>query len=750
MLFFLGVLILVIWAISSRGNDRKQKAELSRRNQEWVDFIAGYARVVHSAKEKALVRRMLDDIATQQLGRPSVPVEPATPPDPLPQGVAVPEMPSMPLQAAAVAIKPKATVQLDNASLLLYFGAFLFVAAAGLFVAFGGANGVVRTCIVLLVSLALYGGGIWLHRNRPKLKQAGQAFAGIGIVLAPLVGSALYVYVFNRSQGMLVWFMTSLLCLVMYAHALLVFRTALIGYVLVFTLLSLFESGVGVVHAPLYYYGWCLAAVGIGLQLVSRLRGGMAIVQETSSRSAMVLLPVSIVVSAAMVPEQGATQLGVSLLLAAAFYGLEALGTKDSEQEASAVISQLAAVCGVAALVYGVSGRWYTTAVSLLTVNALQLAVMGFHKTGGKLWRNYASVLLAVSLASTLAAAPYHVLLLTDIAAALLIAAVIWMLQRREDAYGLAGLYWLALPYVAGQLTFGPLTAAGQTAAGFAAAVLLLAVYLAQSAQIRASLQWRTVAAGTYMIGMSAVLVTSLFAAPVVTLVAAVALAGTCMVLIKSDHNKDWADAAGVIMMVPLLHSWDSRGIFLLSTLVALSGLVVLSIRFRRENLRWASTLVWLLLPVSLGHAQVGGHWSPTVYAWAYLLAMVGLVISRAVARGVLYLSSTVPMSSYARNASLSYVFGYGASAVLACLISLASPDSRFHTTAILTITGITAYVLSRYIEKRSDILAFLPVIAQAVLLSAIHPAHHASAAVFYGLAGTVVAVLVYTLSLTL
>jgi hypothetical protein len=50
-------------------------------------------------------------------------------------------------------IKPAAK-QLDNATLLLYFGAFLFLAAAGLFVAFAGASGFVRVAVVFVVLLA--------------------------------------------------------------------------------------------------------------------------------------------------------------------------------------------------------------------------------------------------------------------------------------------------------------------------------------------------------------------------------------------------------------------------------------------------------------------------------------------------------------------------------------------------------------------------------------------------------------------
>src|SRR5687768_12735256 len=99
----------------------------------------------------------------------------------------------------------------------------------------------------------------------------------------------------------------------------------LISYILIFTFLSLFESGVSIIQAPIYYFGWGLAFVGIILALSARLGGFWKDLQAPSSVSAQILLPLALFISVAMAPTQGVGQLGVSLLLAAAFYGLEAL-----------------------------------------------------------------------------------------------------------------------------------------------------------------------------------------------------------------------------------------------------------------------------------------------------------------------------------------------------------------------------------------------------------------------------------------
>src|SRR5690606_21962010 len=108
--------------------------------------------------------------------------------------------------------KDAQAVRLDNISLLLYFGAFLFVAAVGLFVAFAGASGWIRTLAVLFVTLALYATGHWVYRSKPALKPAGLAFVGMGVAIAPLVGVAAYSYISGTSPQA-VWFATSLFCL---------------------------------------------------------------------------------------------------------------------------------------------------------------------------------------------------------------------------------------------------------------------------------------------------------------------------------------------------------------------------------------------------------------------------------------------------------------------------------------------------------------------------------------------------------
>jgi hypothetical protein len=279
-IFWLAVLGLIIYLIMRDKPVQpiqSPEARLAQRNIEWSDFIAGYRKVVKGKAERALIDRMLADIKAQGLiattwempeeeeGISQPGLNPAQT-----YAVLATNSPNLEFESTPIS-PPSPKVDLDNISLLLYFGAFLFVASVGLFIVFGGANGAVRTIAVLAVTGALYSVGIWLFHSKPKLIQAGIAFSGIGMTIAPLVGVAAYYYLFEQTSGPAVWFVTSLMCFGMYIHALWTFRRPLVSYILIFTFLSLFESGVSIMTAPIYYFGWAMALVGIILSFVSRL-----------------------------------------------------------------------------------------------------------------------------------------------------------------------------------------------------------------------------------------------------------------------------------------------------------------------------------------------------------------------------------------------------------------------------------------------------------------------------------------------
>jgi hypothetical protein len=762
-LLFIGAVVLV-YVLSKRAENSTPPSnpvdsQLESRNYEWAQFIANYYALAHSKAEKGLIRRMLADIAAQGLPVPDLPqgdVEqllataaqqaPATATERMAPGPDT--LPAHPATTAATAVEQQkqATlqVQLDNASLLLYFGAFLFVASAGLFVAFGGLPGALRTCIVLLVTFVLYGAGVWIGCNRKQLQQAGLAFAGIGMAVAPLTGLAAYNYVFAQSHAAIVWLLTSVLCMTLYGHALVTLRKPLISYIFIFTFLSLFESGISITSAPIYYFGWGMAVVGLGLTLANHLKGFWPDLQESAEYSAAAFVPLSVLTALVLVVQQGAGQLGVSLVLAAAYYWLQALSQEGDERLAGAVAAQVGVTSGVALLAYASLHSLTAVTVAITIVGGVFLGLVFTKQRAESLWRNMASVVIIGQVAAPFFAYQRAGLVLAAAILLAVFAVAVWLYQRREDAYAVAVMAGMAVPMVYGFMVVQPHLSLLVVALLLVAVVAMQFALNMMSSGRYATPDWKLTSLQMYILSVALVSVMGFWLSARNALLVDVVLASSMALIARRGHDTAWSAAAGVLVCVPLLGSWDSPGVFLAANLLALGLNVLLSLRYRQEFNRWLSTGLWLLLPVTFGQAHSGGSWSLAVYAWAYVVAMFGLVLSRAVARGVVLPSAKVPLASYARTASTSYVAGYCFAGSLAALLAAAIPNGRIHATAVLVVLAVQVVVLSRYVEKQGSILALIPLLAQAILLSAIRPELHSTALLLYLLASTSLALLSY------
>jgi hypothetical protein len=170
---------------------------------------------------------------------------------------------------------------------------------------------------------------------------------------------------------------------------------------------------------------------------------------------------------------------------------------------------------------------------------------------------------------------------------------------------------------------------------------------------------------------------------------------------------------------------------------------IILALYYRKEANRWLSTGLWLVLPLSFG-AGLFGHWTAATYSWTYLVVMLCLVLSRTIARGDILVSSKVPLASYAKSASQSYVTGYWLAGALAIGTALADNNAHFHATAVLAAISLVVYCLGRYIEKRADILSMLPLLVQAILWSGMRPTIGMDSMTLYLLFSTGLAVVSY------
>lgn len=217
---------------------------------------------------------------------------------------------------------------LDNTSLLLYFGAFLFISSVGLFVAFGNVEGALRTASVAFVSLIMYGLGFYLWNTKKKLKQVGEAFIGIGMMAIPFVGITAYNNSLDQSNAGTIWIITSILAVVMYTVTILYLRTTFVSYLLIGSVVSLTQSFVGITEGPVYYFIWLLAITGIIMQFLSIVSRTISPLRDASSNSGQIFIPVALFASVLTSTTQGVGQLAMTTGLATLYYGLLAVTDK--------------------------------------------------------------------------------------------------------------------------------------------------------------------------------------------------------------------------------------------------------------------------------------------------------------------------------------------------------------------------------------------------------------------------------------
>ncbi len=744
-------IILIIYLFSRRPKPKDINSQLEARNRDWAQFIVGFRSSAKNKSENDLIDKMLTEIARNGL--------------PLPPGVTFDNTIEN-VQTAAVNVsnkyvsgtdpiqqpnqsppklavqKNKSQIQLDNASLLLYFGAFLFVASTGLFVVFGGVSGGIRCLIVLIVTAVMYMTGVSLYHSKPKFAQAGLAFAGIGMAIAPLIGLAAYNYLFNHSHGQQIWLFTSVLTLIMYAHALVVLRKPLINYLFIATFLSLFESGVSIINSPIYYFGWMLAFIGIVLSIFSRLSGFWPELKQSSSNSGAVFLPLALFTSLVLIPTHGSAQFGVSILLGAIYYLLETISSKGSKKLINAVVAQSCLILATTSLGYAYNNSWSFVGEMLLILSIVEATVVLITPSSDVLWHNFASVAIVSEFIAIFLGVQKPGVVLASTAALVITSVAIWIRQKRVDAYAVGAISLLALPIVYGQFFLTHhLSSLNQTELIALSLVLQLVVLFMKKTF---NDEQRIISKEVYIFSSIVLLIASLLTGQWTSVVVSVSLTFTALLLGEMYQDQDWIIVAGLMISAPLIRGISGEGAFLTTTLMALGANITLSLKYRVEANRWFSTILWLVLPVAIGSGIIGYKFGLVAYSWSYLVITLIFVLSRSIARGVLLVSSKVPLASYAKTASYSYVFGYIISIVGATVLSLLIANGRINTSIVLALVGLIIWYISDKVEKIPTLYLLLPVIAQAVLLSVFRPAGGSSLLYAYLLLSSGLAVVSY------
>lgn len=779
------ILVVVVSCIYLYTKNQKTKNTLEQRDREWVKYIAKYKNIVTSTVEKKLIDSMLADVSSKsiltkeeielienQVKQANVTLPSAnkavsvisqeqTKSSQLTKEKDVNILAKNDYADTAISesvsqvsdtesTKPK-TVPLDNISLLLFFGAFLFVTSVGLFVTLGNASGWVRTISVLVVTLSLYGIGLWIYRNKPALEIASITFIGISIAIAPLVGVAAYNYISGASPQV-IWFMTSVICLGLYAHALFAIRKPLLNYVFIFTLLSTFESGVAIMNVPIYYYGWVMIAVGLLLQAISTWKGVWPDFRDSSKAGSHIYIPLAIMVSLAAVQSQGFGQLGVTLLLGSVFYGLESWRTKLdlSISQLTAVVSHLSLLAGLSCLFYSVDPSLYKVGWLLASLSIGEIIFLLIGSRQSVLFKNIASITI-VSTILGLFLMFGHFMAMTIVLGLIIVESLfVWWWQKREDVYAVAMIAWIILPNLLGYFAIHPhLSIISLTVLNIVSLALqsVLFIFIIQS---KYSVEQLSTARTTLTTQVLVIALIAFANEPLATLGAVTIISLVLLPLSFLDKNKhSWEIMSGIIVSLGVLRGWNNP-VILMAIMVALIFNILLSLRFRSEANRWLSTGLWLLLPIGLGGLTTVNVWSNIIYAWAYMFVMLGLIISRMIARGVVFASGNIPLVAYARTTSQSYLYGYILAGCLSVAISLFSNQSQVHTTLILAVLGLIIAFLAWVVEKDVDLIALLPLLLQVMLISIIRPAKTGNSLVSFILLSSALATGCYVLTFVL
>ncbi len=721
-LIFIGFVAFLIW-LFTRNSGKNPQPNTTNLNQQWVDFIAAYHSLASTPAEKALIMKMLTDLQAQGMPWPQQLIQHAAEPwtmEPTAHAQTVTaqaattaqQLASVSQQAAAMPVpEPPRSKDLDSTSVLLYFGAFLFVAAAGLFVAFGGANGTLRMATVLVVALAFYSGGLWIHTNKPKLKAAGLTFVGIGIMLAPLVGVAAYAYLFKGQAGA-VWFTTSVFCIALYGHALRTLRHPLLEYILIGTFVSLFESAISIIHGPVYYYGWMLAACGLLLQAWSIARHWSPELAKSSDTSSHVLLPVALLASLYMAPEFGVLQLGVSFMLAALFYALHAWQASGDDRATSAVGAHILLIAGAGAFAYGWHQEVIHVAWILVAFVALQ-TILTLALRPSRLARNAASVGFIAAVVAAFFAASEPAVILVAIGLLVFSAAVTWLRQQRVDAYTVMSMALLTVPFIYAYLFSYPYlgTSHVTTLVGSTVLLQLVLVYAIDKSRFR-TVDWLLAYRALVITGMLLAFVFASFTGAALSFGVGLASAVIGLAVYRRDKEAYWLNVSSVLVTLPLLATWSEAHVFLAAVVVATLWHIALSLVYRLETSRWLGTGAWLLLPVAIAHDVYSLH-QAAWYASSYVVVTAGLMLARSVSLkrlGKLH-GTLAELERRLKSDSWSYVYGYVLAAVVAYGASLGA--GRFAPAMVAAILGCLVYILGVSIERKPELLGVLPLLAQ-------------------------------------
>lgn len=732
-MFFLQIIIVIFllgWIVGRRGKlesirnyeqlkFRIQQEIQKSKNQTVKNVLTGlladeYMPITKAEDKSAqsVPARLPQQSIRQQISAPSVelPSSPAHHVEP----VAAPA--SAPLQHKAY---------VDNTSLLLYFGAFLFIAAVGIFVGFAEVEGAAKTFSVGFVAAALYLFGFWLFNAKRKLRQVGEAFIGIGMTIVPFVGVTAYNYSADQANGAFIWMATSIVALLLYALTIIKLRTVFVSYLLVGSIVSLLLSFVGIVEGPVHYFIWAIAFTGIVLQLLSMTFKSVPNLNEASHLSSQLFAPLAIIGSLIAINESGVAQVAVTTGLTALYYGLLAFSVPGYKKTYLGVTHTLTLMTIVFA-VYSIDSSLNDVGAALMAITVVHLVAVFSLRQLLRSSDTHLLIMLSAGALTPFFFANEPRIVAIAIAVFWLLSSSIAFVYKKLYAGMLAMFTWIGLSYVFGQLYLSSkLTVDVQAIVSVLWLLPLGGLLINKWRELPQS--WKEAARDSISVGLLIALAVALFAEPYTLLLVAMMGYGTTLAIeLLDDETSRWNVLQLLLPGVPVVYAVFGLGtqsyFFTIATTLYLLIMIVTALRSASESARWLSTISWLLLPIALMTDEVGiFSLSNPDGLLLYGLAIFALSVSRAIARGKIFLRATIPLAALARSTSSSYVTGMWVASFIVTILAF-NTDSYWLGMSALIALAMYLFGHYRYVEKSKFIDVFLPIILQIILLRLLEP----------------------------
>jgi len=632
-----------------------------------------------------------------------------------------------PIESPHVEIKKaEAKAYLDNTSLLLYFGAFLFITSVGLFVGFADVTGGLKTAAVGLVAITLYLFGFWMHDTRKKLKIVGEAFVGIGMTTIPFVGVTAYNFGSSQVSGVAIWVATSLIALGLYSYSVMKLGTTFVSYLLVGSIMSLILSFVGIIDGPIYYFIWALALSGIVLQAVSLVFEKIPSLQDASHISGQVFAPLAIAASLFAIPENGTAQIAVTTGLSACYYALLAV----SEQQNRKTYAVTAHSLTIATIAIGA----FSINESISGAGAVLIAVTLVHLTGIFAFRQWlakapehATVMLATGGFSIVFLLGQPVAATIAIGATLLLSATLTYTQKLLYAFQLSLGLFIALSYAFGQwlpnVSFSPVAQIVLSLVFILPLVVMLKIDDSSEGQV-----WKESLRGVIASGLLIITFVAFFSGAYPLFMTMIGIAALCALIHRIDRIDTWHYLELIFVSVPFLYGAVNYGsnpidnYLSITAATLLAASILASLRHKLTAARWLSTATWLVLPIVLISDNIANITSSAEsIIWLYGFVVVALSTSRAIALGKFLPHASVPMSSLSYASSVVYFFG---ALIASFIVAVSSFTTSNNLLAVLALVVLTGYLLVHfgYYEKSNTFAALVPFVAQLILFRVIEP----------------------------